>query len=492
MAETDERTASEPTEAQAIGTMQPELEAEAMPATAPEIPETPAEIATPPPAPTLPIRPARQPRPHARRRQRRQWRIVTGIASAVAVVVAAVLLAWPVPPAQPPRPAVVLIVPRGDGVECARDAEWAPDGTRLVVLGYARGCPEVPGGTAATTGTVLVYNALTGALMSRIQPDALIARAAAAPPGSTIQYAGALWSPNGKRLAITFGVASSSGPAIEGVYLCDADGGHAKVLLRTSAPADATSGMWDLQAGAYIPSLPLTPALGYQWTSAGILAASTPLTAAAAPAASQSGPIGLPDGGASFSTWQPAAITLRAPGTASQAAMGGAYVLSSSFAVWSPDGRYLLPSAGIQARLPSADAPAPSPATLSVLGLATTPLLPVRDRALQLALDRLGALAPDQRGTSPMLVAWSPEGRLLAVQLVAAEPSDVPHISHHALFIYDCATGKALVALTPDDSNTPTEGPTFVRWSPNGARLMLFDNQMGTLTIFGRSKIPQP
>jgi hypothetical protein len=181
---------------------------------------------------------------------------------------------------------------------------------------------------------------------------------------------------------------------------------------------------------------------------------------------------------------------LRAPGVVSQPAVGGAYVLSSSFAVWSPDGRYLIPSAGIQARLPSADAPAPLPATLAALGLNNTPLLPVRDRALQLALDRLAALAPDQRGTSPMLVAWSPEGRLLAVQLVPAEPNDVPHISHHALFIYDCTTGKALVALTPDDSNTPTEGPTFVRWSPNGARLMLFDNQMGTLTIFGRSKIP--
>ena len=89
-----------------------------------------------------------------------------------------------------------------------------------------------------------------------------------------------------------------------------------------------------------------------------------------------------------------------------------------------------------------------------------------------------------------MLVAWSPEGRLLAVQLVPSEQDDVPHISHHALFIYDCATGKPLVALTPDTTSTPTEGLTLVRWSPNGARLLLFDNQLGTLTIFGRSKIP--
>jgi len=471
MAENDERAASEAHAAIAVGTIQPEVEA------------------VPPANPEAPASPAPRPRPSRPRAARRhRWRAVVSIVAVMAVIVIGIFLALPVPPAQPTRPAVVLIVPRGDGVECARDAEWAPDSTRLAVLGYAHGCPEVSGNATDYTGAVLVYNARTGSLESRIAPDAVIMRAASAPPGSVIEYSGALWSPDGQRLAVTFGV-TSVGPALAGVYLCDADGGHASVVLRASE-GSASTGMWDLQTGAYISAAVPAPALSYQWAPGGALTASTPLTAGTVPAVSQPTAIGNPDGGVSFSAWQPAIITRRAPATASQPEVGGAYVLSTSFAVWSPDGRYLIPSAGMQARIPSADAPAPSQATLAALGLGNLPLLPVRDRALQIALDRLGALAPNQRGNAPMLVAWSPDGRLLAAQLVPSELSESPHITHHALLIYDCATGKALIALTPDDSNTPTEGPTFVRWSPNGARLMLFDNQMGTLTIFGRSKIP--
>lgn len=489
MAETDELPASKAAETQAVGTMQ--SEGAAVPAAEPAVePEAPATPAAPPPHVTPPLaRPVRSP---ALARRRRRLRLAGNLAIAMAAIVAAILLAWPVPPAQPARPAVVLLLPRGDGVECARDAEWAPDSTRLAVLGYTQRCPEPAVSAAQPTGTMLVYNALTGSLISRIHPDTLIARAVSAPPGSAIEYNAAVWSPNGKRLAVSFGV-TAGGSAVAGIYLCDADGSHAKVLVRSRVPGDTTAGMWDLQTGAYVPApslAPLPPALSYQWDSSGSLSAAHPLSAATTLAAPPLSAIGSPDGSASFSVWQPAAITLRSAAPASQPAPDGAYVLSTSFAVWSPDGRYLIPNAGMQARILPADAPAPSQATLTALGLAATPVLPVRDHALQVALDRLSALAPDERGNSPMLAAWSPDGRLLAVQLVPSELSDVPHISHHALMIYDCATGKALIALTPDDADTSTEGPTFVRWSPNGARLMLFDNQMGTLTIFGRSKIP--
>jgi WD40-like Beta Propeller Repeat len=490
MAETDERPMSEAVEIPTVSAKQPEIEMP--PVEAPASPTLPASDSSPSVARTgseLPRAASTSAHSQPRARRRRRWRIAVGVFSVVAVIASVILLVLPVPPARPVRPAVVLIVPRGDGVECARDTEWAPDSTRLVVLGYARGCPDASGGATGHTGTVLIYSALTGALISRIQPDARIILAAGASPNSEIEYSAVLWSPDGKRLAISFGV-TSGGPSLEGVYLCDANGGHARVLLHTSASGRINTGMWDLQAGTYIPEAPLPPALSYRWTPDGALAAPAPLTATAVLPAPQLRAIGDPDGGTAFSTWQPGAITLRAIGTTSQDARGGAYVLSTSYAVWSPDGRYLIPSAGIEARVPSADASAPSRAILAALGLENAPVLPVRDRALQIALDRLGALAPDQHGNSPMLVAWSPEGRLLAVQLVPSERDDVPHISHHALVIYDCATGKPLVALTPDATPTPTEGLTLVRWSPNGARLLLFDNQLGTLTIFGRSKIP--
>ena len=440
-----------------------------------------------------------QPPSHAaqagrRSRRRRVWRLVVTILAVAAVAASALLLVLPVPPAKPARPAVVLIAPRSDGVACTRDAEWAPDSKRLAVLGYTRGCPETSGGDASGhTGLVLVYNAITGALMSRVQPDGLIGRAANMPAESIIEYRAALWSPDGKRLAISFDLASG-GSRREGVYLCDADGGHATVLTRLAAPDDTGTGKWDLQAGTYIPAAAgeMPPALGYQWQPGGDLVATAPLNAASAPAVWSSGAIGSPDGSPSFSIWQPAEVRLRSvDGTANQPAPGGAYVLSTSFAVWSPDGRYLIPNAGDEARLPAANVPAPTPAALAALGLDTTPLLPVRDRALQVALDRLGAQAPDQRGTTPLLVAWSPDGRLLAVQLVPSEAGDVPHATHHALLIYDCATGEAITALVPDVLDTPAQGITSVRWSPDGTRIFLVDSAIGTLTIFGPGKVPR-
>lgn len=472
MAETDEQRASVPDGAQVVGTPRRDTGA-------------PRPAAFPSGAP-----PARPARARGRARRNRRWRIASGMVAILAVAATVLLLAWPAPPAQPARPAVVLIVPRADGVECVRDAEWAPTSKRLVVLGYSGACPGVSSGGAARVGLLLVYDALTGSLMSRIHPDALITRAAHLPAGSVVEYSAAMWSPDGKRIAVSFAVAPTA-LETDGIYLCDADGSHATVLTRTLAPGDTAAGRWDLQTGAYIPSAGLPAALAYQWTAGDDLAATASLTTTSPPSAAPIGAIGLPDGDSAFAVWQPAAITLRAPREAGgQPAPDGAYVLSASFAIWSPDGRYLIPNAGAQARLQPADMPVPSPATLAALGLDAMPLLPVRDRALQVALDRLGARAPDQRGGSPMLVAWSPNGRLLAVQLVPSELNDSPHVTHHALIVYDCATGKALTALVPDSTDTPVEGPTIVRWSPDGTRVMLFDGALGTLTLFGPGKVP--
>ncbi|MGH2517543.1 MAG: hypothetical protein ACRDHP_17980, partial [Ktedonobacterales bacterium] len=267
MAERDEREVSEAVEAPLVNTMQPEAEVAPPMDGGASTPVVEAPTALPSSPPARPIRFA------TRARRARRWCLAFGVASIVVVLLTAVYLALPPLPAQPTRPAVVLILPRGDGVECARDAEWSPDGARLAVLGYAQGCPDGSSGAAARTGNVLVYNGLTGALMARIQPDADIASAAGTTPGSVIQYGAAVWSPAGTRLAVTFGVASS-GNTVEGVYLRDVIDGAAKVLLRTGADGGATAGMWDLQAGSLIATEQLPAALGYQWTASGALAAS--------------------------------------------------------------------------------------------------------------------------------------------------------------------------------------------------------------------------
>lgn len=90
-------------------------------------------------------------------------------------------------------------------------------------------------------------------------------------------------------------------------------------------------------------------------------------------------------------------------------------------------------------------------------------------------------------------VAWSPDGRRLAViqgpGLVPATPSAEPY----RVTIYDCATGRALGQVTPQLAATMTEGDTgtLLRWSPDSARLLIFNGELGELTIAGPGQLPR-
>src|SRR5262249_9043148 len=86
-----------------------------------------------------------------------------------------------------------------------------------------------------------------------------------------------------------------------------------------------------------------------------------------------------------------------------------------------------------------------------------------------------------------VLVAWRPDGRVIAIDAAFAD---------HSVKLYDCATGKLLASLHPLTQtvarNTPHEsGETNVlRWSPDGSSLALFDTQFGRVTIWSASPLP--
>lgn len=402
-----------------------------------------------------------------------------------AITAAVVLLARPVSAPAPQHVGVVVLTPGADHLACVRDAAWSPDGHAVALLGYANSCPQPGPGTSQATGDVVVYDADSTAVRARIQPDETVLHALNANSTDAghpiIEYTGLLWQQSGGRLAISFSAVydapaeqPSKGPGetVVGLLLVAPDGTQARVLSHTLAPGENASGEWDLRSGAFLdrPAALQQPALTYTWNASGGLSPVSFPGAATAAQPESPRAVGQPDGGTSFSIWQPATVVRDAAGDV---------IYRTSFAAWSPDGSYVIPSVGLSARFQVPGKP----------GVGALALLPVRDAALATALGRL-SLVPEDRSNGPMLVSWSPDGRELAVQLIPAEPNADPDRTDHALIVYDCATGKPLTALAPRMVRQPLAGDTLLRWSSDGKGLMLYDAELGTVTIWSHGSLP--
>jgi hypothetical protein len=454
-----------------------------------------------PPAPARTSGTSKRPRrwPFLRRLTRIERALLAGWLAIAGAVVVGIVLALPVSPAAPAHTGTVVIWPARAGLACVQDIAWSPNGARVAVLGSLTGCPPgSPGQRPAPRGLIVVYDTATGLPTARFQPDAAIQRAlqpllaaapGAAPDASTgprqIVYAHILWSPDGRRLALPFSVAAASDdPTVTvGVFLSDAHGAHSAVFLHSTA-SDDTPGIWDLSTGSYQSEASaeeqaaLAPALSYAWHEGGTL---VPENTSTLPAP---GAIGAPDGGVRFTIWQPAQVTLQTTyDTQGHATAPGIALLRTSFAAWSPDGRYLLTALTLTARVAPPDGSAPPAAQLAALGLAEVPSVPMRDAGERTALGRLATTAAVQGLGEPMLLAWNPGGTALAVQLVPAEPSESPSATHRAIIVYRCATGAARGAFVPA-AGTALGGVPLLRWSPDGTRLLLFDSTLGSLNIF--------
>lgn len=429
------------------------------------------------------------------RRFVRRWRLLLTLATVVAVAAVAVLLALPVTRDTPDTPGVIVLTPGAESLNCVRDASWSPDGRYFALLGYAGGCPESRPGTASSGGRIVVYDAATGAVHTSLAPDAAVLDAlhAETPAAGAmlIQYQTLLWRPDGARLAVAFSLTATQTNApspqlastVLGLILAPVNGSRPTVFTHPLAAGEDAAGEWNLRTGAYLAqpvALP-PPALSYTWSSAG--------TFAPAAGAAASGNIGQPAGGNSFTIWQPAQI-VRESASITDTTSPAVYVYRTSFAGWSPDGTYFAPSLGITARIQPAGQPTPDQHMLAALGVSSLRPLPVRDAALSTALGQLTLLTAD-RTNGPMSVSWSPSGRILAVQLIPADPNADSSRTDHAIILYDSATGKPLTALVPRIGPRRLSGNTVLRWSPDGARLLLYDPVLGTVMIWSGANIPR-
>jgi hypothetical protein len=86
-----------------------------------------------------------------------------------------------------------------------------------------------------------------------------------------------------------------------------------------------------------------------------------------------------------------------------------------------------------------------------------------------------------------VLLAWRPDGRVLAAQLAATYGNPAQHI----VILYDCATGRQLATLTPPaPSATSQKDPSYLSWSPDGMRLLAFDGVSDEGTLWRSGDLP--
>lgn len=475
------------------------------------------------------VRPARSalPRPldisQGLSRRQRLWRM-SGTIAALLMVGALLLSAFHFGPFGQPsalsaRRVAQALSATQIGVTCDTDAAWSPDSTHVALVGYQGSCVA----SDYVPGIVAVYDTATGHIISWFLPDGDILRAlagstlAAQPPpqpnvsaraatqagqaGATkapiIYYQHIIWSPDGHRLALTFSVypLSQDTPPVplryDGVIIVQADGILSQILLRPQQLTAPLSTEWDLASSRALEAPPLpsysaspafiwdatrASALAYHWSGA-TFAADTPLRSDAPPAALSSGIIGNPDGGARLSIWQSGVA-------GSPARSSDLLIWNTSFAAWSPDGRYLIDAVGLAARLGGALSPADQ-GTLAAQQLDGIPLLGIRDLALQQVTRAIphGSADPNARQVN---VTWRPDGKVLAAYgLAPGGPTGV------AVALYDTATGHKLASLLPlVNTGTSLSTTTILRWSPDGTHLLLVSAPLGTVTLWGPDDLP--
>jgi hypothetical protein len=413
-------------------------------------------------------------------RRQRLWRVLTAVVAVTSAFAALTLsgrfdLAGLVTRAD--RPAALItgpvVAPR-DGLVCLREVAWAPDARRLAALGVAGGCPV----SRYAPAVVNVYDVAADRLVSRWQPDAAIFAAlglpmpAAGQVGPVLYQHVLLWSRDGRTLALTFFADISVEPRIlsyDGVVLLNIATGRERVLLDREGGRGFGQIVleWDLAAGAPAvlpyelppagPLFNLAAAPAYTWDGNGQFMSAATAENAHATAT----PIGNPNGDAIVTLWQPGIVSLIAPAASGTGRSAGVYTWSTTFAAWSPDGRYLIDGVTTGGRLELASRPTPSAETLDALQIGRFPALAPRDAGMARALEALGAAF---EAGQALWLAWRPDGRVLAA---SPDGDDVT--------FYDSASGRTL-ARVRTAAAAGLEGGLpggAMRWSPDGKWLVL-------------------
>ena len=433
-----------------------------------------------------------------------KWRTVVAsiaVLLVIAVAAAAGVREW-LALRTPPPPTMVRIDTINGVLTCdAQSAAWSPDSTLLAVEGMT-GCGPSDGNQA---DVIILYDARTGKITQTLHPDALVygdqavtnavdaARQALGYTGGSttasdsLWYSPVTWTPDGRTLLLTFSVSvpppdSGVSENVNGLMqMGTTPASQTRLWLdKVTYQQNGFVERWDLMKGtsALIPQP--KPATAYRWQSDGTLA---PVTADVS--------VGTPDGGSTFSIWQPGSLsyfTFMSAPSPSTAISTDQHRIEWGANVYpiSPDGRYFysyFPDMGIVTP-PSTGAAVPN-----------LPPLKPHDQALLAQAQRMTQTTPSQDVVMYAL-AWRPDGRRMASLEFdeAIGPAATPvRPRSYTVSIYDTATGKVIghvtVALKKPDQPQSTS-PLYLSWSPDGKRLMLSGGVGEAITIWEPGALP--
>jgi hypothetical protein len=421
-------------------------------------------------------------------------------AIAATTLVARIGFPWSAASSNPLKSPVHIQTLTSAHLACPVDPYFSPDGAHISFLGALNQCPsqgakgEAP--AQRPSWALAIFSAATGAVERVISLDPLLADGERT--SLETRYTSLGWSPDGRNLAVVYtsfaadGASQPSGIQDSGLLLVNASTGEASVLRGNSGFFAALSGVntgypiWGIADhsvnSGYLPD----PGLAYSWNEDGapdaVLPAHGTLTELPRIAGSLY-PIGDPLGGARFTLWQPGLVI----GGRSVGGGSAQSLFVSLIPTWSEDSIWftvILAEVALtggdadQRVAPGAPpvAPYPVPQSLAVV--------PSRDAALETVRQQVGA-------SGWAVVAWNPAGSQLA--------SIACFASHLSLELRDTGGGtlQASVPLTLSSGDTGCrtfgEAGTFgayphpalmLRWSLNGARLLLSDRDASAFTLW--------
>lgn len=301
------------------------------------------------------------------------------------------------------------------GIYCPTDPAISPDGMRLVVIGVLGACDPATGlPQGAAPHVAAIFDTQSGELSSMIRLEPVVERLLRVSPReqpATVRFFGLGWSPDAAHIALVFAAFDSASSLVgdnllgSGLLVLSAAGSAPTIIIGDSGYSptvgDAAAGfpIWDLPHQSEVPDHAIAPGLAYSWSPAGLPTPLEPLQGPLSQLPINAGPrypVGTPDGGASFTIWQPGIVV----GAAQAAPLGGGRaVFLTVFPTWSPDGTYLtMLSAGVALTPPSGVAPAssgmavggplplPTPATVAQAPGRDWPSMPSSGRLAAMAL----------------------------------------------------------------------------------------------------------
>lgn len=395
------------------------------------------------------------------------------------------------------------------GLSCPHDAAFSPREPLVVVLGTLGTCDDSAATPSWQPSAAVLYDSTTGATRGIIPLDRFLGIASASVAQRRhiqwVSYAGLGFAPDGAHLGVVyteFGQ-SEEGSALTpesvvdaGLLYLDAQHGTAQVLRGDSSFFGASSGpggqtpaypLWNVRTGAEQPAFATAPSFAYAWGGAGQpqpLAPVRPGSATLPTIASARSPVGTPDGGATFTIWQPG--LLAGPGNAGVGPGHAAFL--TLFPTWSPDGRSVtLIDAGLAQ--PDARRPSTRGAVLPYPLPAQGPLVAPRDPAEEAVEQEIGA-------SGQALVAWNPSGTLLASVTCGTthpllEMRETASGSLTGAQPLSIGAGPSACALSAQTASAYPRTTRQLLWSSDGTVILMTDRAGGTLSFWHVSPPPE-